>query len=184
VFDSLNIFSAQGSSVDRRPPPRTTRAKLFSSVTDSTLPVPAEPGVTVFSGRSRLLSGRWRQYFFLPGWPTWRHIPEDWHHNIRLSNSMAQCPSREADSSATSQIPLYRITSSPHLFLSWARLIQFTPSYPLLEDPILYPSIWAWVFQVVPFLQVSTPIPCMYFSSPPYVPHAQPITYSVIWSSE
>jgi len=35
------------------------------------------------SGRSRLLPWKWRQNFFLPGWPTRRHIPEDWH-NITL----------------------------------------------------------------------------------------------------
>ena len=37
-----------------------------------------------------------------------------------------------------------------------------------MEDPSEYcPPIYAWVFQVVSFPQVSPPKPCMYLSSPP-----------------
>jgi hypothetical protein len=38
------------------------------------------------------------------------------------------------------------------------------------------PPIYAWVFQVVSFPQVSPLKPCMHLSSPPYVPHVLPIS--------
>jgi hypothetical protein len=39
------------------------------------------------------------------------------------------------------------------------------PHIPLPEDPLYYPSIYAWVSQVVSFPQVSTPKPCIRLSS-------------------
>jgi hypothetical protein len=42
------------------------------------------------------------------------------------------------------------------------------PTQPL-DDPFqYYPPIYAWVFQVVSFPQVSPLKPCMHLSSPPY----------------
>jgi hypothetical protein len=38
------------------------------------------------------------------------------------------------------------------------------------------------VFQVASFNQVSLRKPCMYLSSPPYMPHALPISLFLIWS--
>jgi hypothetical protein len=56
----------------------------------------------------------------------------------------------------------YRIYKSPNLSLSWATLIQSMPPIPLLADPFkYYPPIYACVFQVVSFPQVSLPKPCM-----------------------
>ena len=50
--------------------------------------------------------------------------------------------------------------------LSRARSIQ---SIPLLEYSFeYYPPIYAWVFQVASFPQVSTPKPCIHLSSPTY----------------
>ena len=47
------------------------------------------------------------------------------------------------------------------------------PPIALPEDPSsFYPPIYAWVFQVISFPQVSPP-PCIHLSSPAYVLHAQ-----------
>ena len=43
------------------------------------------------------------------------------------------------------------------------------PHIPLPEDPSYYPPIYAWVFQVVSFPQVSPPKTCTHLSFPPYV---------------
>ena len=59
------------------------------------------------------------------------------------------------------------------------------PHIPLPEDPFYYyPPIYAWVFQVVSFPQVSTPQPCVRPSSPPYVLHAPPISFFMILPAE
>ena len=39
---------------------------------------------------------------------------------------------------------------------------------------------YTWVFQVVSFHQVFPPKPCIYFSSPPYMPHAPAILVNSI----
>ena len=66
-------------------------------------------------------------------------------------------------------------TIACHLSLSWARSIQSIPHIPLLEEPSIYYSpIYAWVFQVVSFPQVSLPKPCVHLFSPTYVLHARP----------
>ena len=43
---------------------------------------------------------------------------------------------------------------------------QCPPPIPLPEDPsYYYPFIYAWIFQVAPFLQFSSPKPCIHLSS-------------------
>ena len=72
----------------------------------------------------------------------------------------------------------------PPPVLSWASSIQSKPPHPTFpEDPSqYYPLICAWVFQVVYFLQVSPPKPCICLSSPPYALHAPPISLFSILS--
>jgi hypothetical protein len=61
-------------------------------------------------------------------------------------------------------------TTARHLSLSWARSIQTMTPIPRLKDPFYYySSIYASVFQVVSFPQVSPLKPCMHLSSPRYV---------------
>jgi len=72
-----------------------------------------------------------------------------------------------------------------HLSLYWAISIQFMPSIPLPQDSSEYcPPIYAWVFHVVSFPQVSPPIFCMHLPSPPYVPHSTPLSFFTIWPPE
>ena len=72
-----------------------------------------------------------------------------------------------------------------HLSLYWAISIQFMPSIPLPEDSSEYcPPIYAWVFYVVSFPQVSPLKPCMHLPSPPYVPHSTPLSFFTIWPPE
>jgi len=72
----------------------------------------------------------------------------------------------EPEESATCPYPEpYQVSSCPHI--------------PLSEDPSkYYPPIYAWTFQVVSFLQVSLPKPCVYLSFPLYVLHAPPVSFS------
>jgi len=52
------------------------------------------------------------------------------------------------------------------------------PHIQLPEDPPQYClPIYAWVFQVVSFLQVSLPKTCLHLSPPPYMLHAPPKLY-------
>jgi hypothetical protein len=67
-------------------------------------------------------------------------------------------------------------TSARQLSLSSASSIQSIP------PPPTYPPIYAWVFQVVTFPQVSPPKPCFRLSSPPYVLHAPLISFFSILS--
>ena len=77
-----------------------------------------------------------------------------------------------------SQVPATCPYSEP------ARSIPY-PHIPLTEDPsYYYPPIYAWVFQVVCFRQVTPPNPCMNLFCPPYVPRASPITFFLMWSAE
>jgi hypothetical protein len=70
-------------------------------------------------------------------------------------------------------------TTARYLSLSWARAIQSLPPHLTSWRSILnYPPIYAWVFQVVSFPQVSPPKSCMHLSPPPYVLHARPFHYS------
>ena len=75
-------------------------------------------------------------------------------------------------------------TSARHLSLSWVRSFQSMPPHiPLPEDPsYYYLHIYAWVFQVVSFPQVSPPKPCIYISPPPSALHTPPISFFSIWS--
>ena len=76
------------------------------------------------------------------------------------------------------------LTSASHLSLPWASLIQFIPPHPTSWRSILiYLPIYAWVFQVVAFLQVSPPKPCTRLSSHPYALHTPPILFFSILSS-
>ena len=51
-------------------------------------------------------------------------------------------------------------TSACHLFLSWASLIQSMLPHPTSWRSEYYPPIYALVFQIVFFRNVSTPKPC------------------------
>ena len=54
-------------------------------------------------------------------------------------------------------------TTARHLSLSWDRSIQFMFPFPSLEYPLYcYRPIYAWVFQVVFFPQVSPWKPCIH----------------------
>ena len=63
--------------------------------------------------------------------------------------------------------------------------VPATCSYPELDwsSPCSHPTTWISIlilsFQVVSFPQVSPPKPCMQLSSPPYVLHAPPISFSL-----
>ena len=71
-------------------------------------------------------------------------------------------------------------TSARQLSLSWASWIQSIPPRPTCWKSILYdPPIYTRVSQVVSFLQVSPPKPCIRLSSP-YVLHAPPISFSIL----
>ena len=60
-----------------------------------------------------------------------------------------------------------------------------SPNIQLPEDTsYYYPPIYAWIFQVISFPQVSPPKPCIHLSSPPYVLHAPPISFFSLWSPE
>ena len=66
-------------------------------------------------------------------------------------------------------------------------LEQVTCPYPQRDKsspPQYYPPIYAWVFQVTSFPQVSQPTPCTHLSSPPYVLHAPPNSFFFIWAPE
>jgi len=52
------------------------------------------------------------------------------------------------------------------------------PHISLTEDPS-YPPIYAWVFQVASFPQVSPPQRCIHLSSPPYALHAPPTSFLI-----
>ena len=55
------------------------------------------------------------------------------------------------------------------------------PHILLTEDPSqYYPPIYTWVSQMVSFLQVSPPKPCIHLSSHPYALHAPPISFSIL----
>lgn len=72
-------------------------------------------------------------------------------------------------------------TTASHLFLSWARWIHSTHFHPIFKIRFEYfLTMYAWVFQIVPFLQVFIPKSFMHFSFPPNVPHAQPISSYII----
>ena len=67
-------------------------------------------------------------------------------------------------------------TSARHLSLPWVRSIQSLPPHPTSWRSYC-PPIYAWIFQVVSYSQVSPPKPWIHLSSPPYVLHAPPISF-------
>jgi hypothetical protein len=69
------------------------------------------------------------------------------------------------------------------LSFSWASLTQST-SHPFYISiiPFIFPHIYASVFQLVPFLQISPPNLCMHLSVPLCVPHAPSISFPLISS--
>ena len=74
------------------------------------------------------------------------------------------------------------ITNARHLSLSWASSIQSIPSHTTSWSSILiFPLIYAWVFQVVSFPQVFPPKQRTLLCSTPFVPHAPPISFFSIW---
>jgi hypothetical protein len=104
--------------------------------------------------------------------------------------STQQNPSWETNpSSASEEIP--RIFMASYGSLSYSQLPATCPNpesarpspcyyIPLPEDQFQYsPLIYAWVFQVIPFQQVSPPNP-----SSPYVLQVPPTSFSSIWSHE
>ena len=108
---------------------------------------------------------------------------------------MEQSPSWEANRFAASQEITrilwnpkfhYRIHKCPPPILI---LSQFDPAHASTSHFLkihlhYYPPIYAWVSQVVSFLQVSPPKPCLQLFSPPNVLQAPPISFFSIWSPE
>ena len=110
-----------------------------------------------------------------------------------LTYSMQQSPSSNRFS-ASEEIPRILWNMKVHY-----RIHKCPPPVPILSqlDPvhtptshflkihlnIILPST-AWVSQVVSFLQVSPPKPCVRISSPPYALHAPPISFFSILSPE
>ena len=107
------------------------------------------------------------------------------------TNCMKQSPSSEGNRfSAGQEIP--RILWNPEGSLSHSQVPATCPCpeparsspyayIPLPENPSeYYPPIYAWVFPVVSFPQVSPPKRFIRLSSPPYVLHAPPISFSSI----
>ena len=105
--------------------------------------------------------------------------------------SIKQILSWEANRFSASQIPRilwnpnvhYRVYKCPHLSLSSARSIQSMPPILFPEDLYYwYPPIYACVFQVVSFPQVSPPKPRLHLSPIP----AACCTHLILldWSSE
>jgi len=76
-------------------------------------------------------------------------------------------------------------TSAHHLSLSWASSIQSISQHPTSWRSILIcPPIYVWVFQVVFFLLLSPPKPCIHVYCPPYALHAPPISFFSILPPE
>ena len=71
-----------------------------------------------------------------------------------------------------------------HLSLSWGSSIQSIHPHFTSWWSILILSIYAWVFKLVSFPQISPPKSCICLSSPPYVLHVPPISFFSILSPE
>jgi len=109
-----------------------------------------------------------------------------------LTYSMQQSTSWETNRfSASQEIPhilwkpnfITAYTSAFHLSLTWAISIQSVPPshFLKLHLNIILPSMPA-SFKLS--LLSGFPKPCIHLSSPPYVLHAQPISFFSIWSPE
>jgi len=121
------------------------------------------------------------------------HSDYDWladQPTNQITNSMEQSPSREANISSASWettriygIPKFitALTSTCHLSLSWARSLQFMPPHPT-----------SWRSILILFSHLCLGLQGVSFRSPhqnpvctlsfPYVPHALPISFFLIWS--
>ena len=71
-------------------------------------------------------------------------------------------------------------TRGCHLSLFWARLIQFMPFHNIYLTINVYPSCYAWLFQVVSYLRGSSPKRFVHFCCAAYVPHAHRIILDLI----
>ena len=111
----------------------------------------------------------------------------------KKKNSLEQSPSQEANSSSASQ-DICCIVRNPqvHYCVHSSRLLvstlsQTNPVHTLpfhsLRIILIVPPIYSMVYQVVSFLQLSLPQLCTHFS-PPHVPHAPPISSSLISTSK
>jgi hypothetical protein len=78
----------------------------------------------------------------------------------------------------------YYVYNSPLLVPSWHELIQYKHSHLTSQTAILiFNSLLADVFQVVPFLQIFPPKLCI-MSVLSYVSHATTLSSSFLWSLE
>jgi len=112
-----------------------------------------------------------------------------------LTYCMEQCRSGQANRfSASQEIPRFLMEPEGSLPQSqmpatcpYPEPAPFSPHphIPLPEDPSqYYPTIYAWVSQVIFFPLVFPPELCMHLSSPPYALHAPPISFFLILSPE
>ena len=109
----------------------------------------------------------------------------------KLTNSLEQSPSWESNKfSASQEIPRnfwnpkvnYCIHKSPPPVPILSQNNPVHTLYPAFWGPtLILCSIYASVFQVASFPQVSPPKPCMHVSFPPYIPHAPPILLFLIF---
>jgi hypothetical protein len=103
-----------------------------------------------------------------------------------LTYSMVQSSSWEANRIAASQ-ETHRILLNPKVYYkihnSLTHILSqldpvHIPTTPLPEDPFqYYPSVYAWVSQVVSLPQVFSPRSFTHLSFHPYALHAPPISY-------
>jgi len=77
------------------------------------------------------------------------------------------------------------ITTARHLCLSWARLIQsMSPSHFFQIHFNIIPPFIPKSFKCFLFPWYFLTKPCVHLSSPPYLLHAPPISFFLIWSVE
>ena len=70
-------------------------------------------------------------------------------------------------------------TSGTRPYPGLAQSSPHTHNPPPADPSQYYPPIYAWVFKVVSFPQVSPPKPCVHLCSPPYVLYALPTFFSI-----
>ena len=107
--------------------------------------------------------------------------------NDNWQTALSRSPSWEANNySASQEIHAFfgtrrfitAFTSTRQLSVSWTRSIQSLSPPPTSWTSILVLSnIYAKIFQVLSFPQISSPKPCMHLSRLPYAPHVLPISF-------